>query len=96
MRAWFDILMLPLFLTVLLINFHWITDSFILELRTEKFLFNASRTSEALATNLLLNNCSTPTHHLIDFPHTSGTYFVFRAALVKGVPELLAVGNQKG
>ncbi len=96
MKAFFDLLVLPLFMVVLLLNFHWLVDSFVLEIQNEKQLLNQSRTAEDLATQVLLDNCSAYTHNLRSVPATAGDYFVVRAAVIEGVPRLLAIGNDKG
>ncbi|MBR9681893.1 MAG: hypothetical protein GOV00_03800 [Candidatus Altiarchaeota archaeon] len=95
MKAWFDLMVFPLLLLTLS-AFHWLTESLIYEIGSEKAVLENSRVAEDTANGLFFGNCTSTTHTLTEVPTPKGTYRVFRVALVKGSPTLIVIGNENG
>ena len=93
MRAWFDIMAVPLFLMLLLADFHFLADTMVSDLSIQKKIFEASRSAEDAANHLLVSNCTIQTHSIPEIPEAPGNYLVYRATLIAGIPQVTVFGD---
>lgn len=95
MKAWVDLMVFPT-LILILSAFHWISNSLLFDLVTEKMILEQSKIAEDLANEFLIGNCTPSTHMIEIFPKPLGTYRIFRISIVDGVPRLIVIGNENG